>query len=148
MNNKINQAKVNNTNFNGIPKKGEVKTVEKLMKEIIAETLSRAEREVAEYGSFTFSIKKFENTDKKLLANKFWIEIEQAPKGVENYQKLRGVYFHAQKKGIGTDEGPAVNVLLATGTKKEILEKINSDEFLQKLIKQADNLSDHLIDLH
>ncbi len=148
MDNRINHNKANNINFSAVPKTGEVKTVEKLMKEIIADTLNRAEREVAEYGSFTFSIKKFKNPNEKLVADKFWIEIEQAPKGIEDYQKLRGVYFHAQKKGFDVEEGPSVHILLETGTKKEILEKIKNETFLEKLIKQADNLSYHLIDLH
>ena len=147
MDNRINQNKVNNTQFNGIKKPVEVKNVEKFIKDIVNDTINRAEREVAEYGSFTFSVKKFKNPDSNLVADKFWIAIEQPPKGIENYQKNRGVYFHAQKKGIGTEEGPSVHVLLEYGTKSEILEKIKDEEFVKKLKEQAENLSYHLIDL-
>ena len=97
MNNKINQNNISNINFRGTPKAGEVKTMEKLIKEIVEDALCRAEREVAEYGSFTFSEKKFINPDENSVANKFWLGIEQAPKGVENYQTKRGLKFYAQK---------------------------------------------------
>ena len=147
MDNRINQNKVNNTNFNGIPKSGEVKTVETFMKEIVEDAITSAEREVAEYGNFTFSIKKFKNPNEKQVAKRFWIEIVQAPKGTENYQTQRGVIFYAQKNGFGTEDGPAVEALIETGTKKEILEKIKSEKFVQKLVKLVDDMSYNLIDL-
>ena len=121
--------------------------MEKLVKEIIEDALCRAEREVAEYGSFTFSEKKFDNPDKKLAANKFWLGIEQAPKGTENYQTMRGLKLYAQKKGATTEEGPAVEVLLKTGGKKDILNKIKENDFAAELLKYMKELSDNLIDL-
>jgi len=147
MDNRINQNKVNSTSFSGIQKSGEVKTVEAFIKEIVDDAIARAEREVAEYGNFTFSVNKFKNPNEKQVAKRFWIEIVQAPKGTKDYQTQRGVKFYAQKNGYGTEDGPAVEALIENGTKKEILEKIKSEKFVQKLTQLVDKMSDSLIDL-
>ena len=144
MDSRVNQNRIQNTQFSASRlNKGEVKNVEKLVKEIIADAVERAEREVADYGSFTFSLKKFKNPDTSLVVEDFWIGIEQPPKGIENYQKNRGVKFFASKK----DTGEIVEILLEYGTKDEILKKIKGEEFYDKLMRQTKNLSYHLQDL-
>ncbi len=142
MNNKINQNKISNTQFNGIkPKVGEVQTVEKFIKEIVTDTVERAERYVADYGSFTFPTKKFKNPDTNLVVDEFWLGIEQPPRGIENFQKNRGVKLFASKNN------KIVEVLLEYGTKDEILAKIKSEDFAKKIEEQTKNLSYHLEDL-
>ena len=144
MDNKINQNKMQNSQFRGVkPKTTEVKTVEKLIKDIVTDTVDRAERYVAEYGSFTFPEKKFKNPDARLVVDEFWFGIEQPPKGIENYQKNRSVKLYASKK----NSDRIVEVMLAYGTKDEILAKMKDADFVQKMKEYVKNISYHLEDL-
>jgi len=144
MDNKINQNRTYSSQFSGAkPKNKEVKTVEKLIKDIITDTVERAERYVAEYGSFTFPEKRFKNPDANLVVDEFWFKIEQPSKEIENYKKNRCVKFYASKK----NSDRMVEVMLAYGTKDEILAKIKDASFVKELEEQAKNLSYHLEDL-
>lgn len=144
MDNKINQNKNYKTQFESVkPNVSEIKTVEKFIKEIVTDTIDRAERYVADYGSFTFPTKKFKNPDKSLVVDEFWFAIEQPPKGIENFQKNRGVKLYASKKNCNS----MVQVMLEYGTKDEIIAQMKSDDFAKKVEEQTKNLSYHLEDL-
>ncbi|MBP3820823.1 hypothetical protein J6G99_04165 [bacterium] len=143
--NRINQNRVNNTNFCGIkPKSVEVKNMEEFLKKIIENILIRAEREVPEYGNFKLVTEKFKNFDKNLDVDEFWLEIGQPPKGTENYETKRFLKFVASKPNSDT----SAEILIGSGSKKEILETLKKEGLTGKLKEYAQKLSYNLEDLN
>ena len=128
MDNKINQANTNNTSFHGIkPKTGEVKTMEENIKKMIKDILSRAEREVPEYGDFAPVFEEFKNTEKKLLATDFMMKIYHVAD--EATKKKRGLELVAYKL---PSPYKAAKVL-ETGTKEEILKKLQENDLYKEI---------------
>ncbi|MBR6126686.1 hypothetical protein IKQ21_03285 [bacterium] len=145
MDNRINQNKINKTEFQGIkPKTKGAKSMEELIKKMISNLLER-EREIAEYGEFGnkgMIFEQFSNPDKNLAVDKFWLEIAQAPKGAENYQTKRTLKFVASKLGA-----PEAEILIESGTKADILAKLKDQNLPEKLKSYTEKLSYNLRDL-
>ena len=142
MDNKINQNRIQKTEFQGIkPNAKGAKSMDELIKKMISNLLKR-EREIAEYGDFKVMVEKFKNIDKNLAVDEFYLEIAQAPKGVENYQKKRSLKFVASALGK-----PEAEILIESGSKEDILAKLKDENLVEKLKGYTEKLSYNLRDL-
>ncbi len=145
---KINQNKINNISFNGTPNVNESKalsTMEELIKKMVENvraTLTETNR-VPEYGDFSTLVEKFKNVDKNLCVDEFWLEVVQPPIGVENYKKIRGLRYCASKPHSDT----AMEILLASGSKQDIIKQLKEPALLDELKQLSKKLSDSLRDL-
>ena len=145
---KINQNRINNMSFNGTPKVNEanvVTTMEELIKTMVKNIRSLAENNnrVPEYGDFSILEERFKNINKDFCVDEFWLEIMQAPKGVENYQKKRGLKYCASKPHSDT----AMEIMIASGSKQHIMEQLDNPALIEELKELSKKLSDSLRDL-
>lgn len=140
--NRINKAnKVNNSNFNGIkPKTKEVKTMEQQVKKIINDVLVRAEREVPPYGDFAPVYEEFKNTNPAYDATHFMLKIVKPPKSIEGHETIRNIELTAYK----IPSPYKASVVVGTGTKDEVMKKLQSSEFFTEIEESFKNLSHDL----
>ena len=139
--NKIN--KINNSNFSGIkPKSKEVKTMEQHIKKIVNDVLSRAEREVPPYGEFAPVFEEFKNTNSALDATHFMLKIVKPPKNIEGHETLRNIELTAYK--VPTPY--KASVIIKSGTKDDIIEKLKTPEFHKEIEESFKTLSHDLND--
>lgn len=142
--NKINQNKINNTQFKGLkPAKSEAVNMELDFKKMLNQILVRAEREVPEYGDFAPVYEILKNVDRTLCPTDFMLRISKLPKGMENSETTRVLELVAYKvptpyKSVRT---------LAYGTKEEILNKLKSGEITSEIEMTAKKLSEDLSDI-
>ena len=141
MDNKINQNRIDNTNFGGIkPKASEVKKMDELIKKMVADLLARAEREVPEYGDFKIVYEEFKNPDKNLIATDFMLKITKPPKNVEGHEKKR----YLELVAYNLPSPYIAEKLLEIGTKDKILAKLKennlADIIKEKLIQLSKDL--------
>ena len=113
------------------------------MKQAVAELLRRMETEVPEVGDFEMVRVELENPDPTLVVEKFMLELIEPPVGYKGREERRGFRLAARKRASEAE----VEIQLASGSKNEVMEKLASEEMLQKLLRQARNLSHHLQDL-
>ena len=90
-------------------------------------------------GDFEPLIEESYVDDNNWKATKIWLKVEQAPKGVEMYEVKRGLYL------VATDEERQCHILLAHGTKQELLNKLTDNSFVDYLIDNAERLDDFLL---
>ena len=110
---------------------------------MVNEMVLRTENEVPEEGEFEDIHVGFVNPDNTLVAERYWLEVVMPPEGIDNRERMRGLMFVAKRKSSGA----VVEVMLASGTKRMVLEKLKSPELIDRLIYSAKNLSYNLIDL-
>ena len=142
--NKINPIQQNKAKFQGVktPHK-EVKTMEEAFKKFVKIIRDRAEREVPEYGDFAPVYEQFANPQKELSATDFMIKISKPPKSVENNEKIRNLEVVAYKL-------PApykAECIVATGTKEELMQKLQDSKFLKEINETAESLARDLDDI-
>lgn len=118
--------------------------MKELLKQMMCRMHDRMGAEMPEEGGFEPLIESIDNPDPKLLASRYWLKAEQAPRGVEDYERKRGLYFHANKRG-NTDVG--VHIIMRTGEKRKLMADLRSDTLLDDLLEQSGNLSYHMTDL-
>ncbi len=108
----------------------------------LVENLSaRAEREVPEYGDFAPVVEEIKNPDKNLSATHFAVKIyKPTTMDDEKYRCVEAIAYAVPKPYKA--EMPLVG-----GYKDEILNKINSDEFAEKLNSVFAKLSKDLEDV-
>lgn len=141
---KINQNRISSINYGSVkPAKGEVKTMEQSLKEMIKNVLARAEREVPEYGDFAPVYENIKNHNKNLCPSEFQLKIESIPKGIENAEITRVLKLVAGKDGSSYSSSRSI----AYGTKSEILDLLKSQEILSKIKNAAVKLSEDLSDM-
>ena len=145
---RINQNRINNTQFKGVPKVNETEaaqTMEELIKKMVENvrnTLVKTNR-VPDYGDFSILQEKFKNIDKNLCVDEFWLEVMLPPSGIENYKKIRGLKYCASKPNSDI----AMEILLASGSKQDIIEQLKEPALLDELKQLSKKLSDSLRDL-
>ena len=142
--NKINPTQQNRANFQGVktPHK-EVKTMEEAFKKFVKIIRDRAEREVPEYGDFAPVYEQFANPKKELSATDFMLKISKTPKSVENNEKIRNLEVVAYKL-------PApykAECIVATGTKEELMQKLQDSKLLKEINETAESLARDLDDI-
>ena len=91
--------------------------------------ISRAEREVAEYGSFAPVFEEFKNTNPKLNIDRYQLKILKMPK--EDVADETKRFIEATVFAPAGDY--KANLLIGSGTKEEILKQLKSEEFVDKL---------------
>ena len=139
--NKINPIQQNKTKFHGAkaPHK-EVKTMEEAFKKIAKIIRDRAEREVPEYGDFAPVYEQFANPKKELSATDFMLKISKPPKSVENNEKIRNLEVIAYKLPCPYK----AECIVATGTKEELMQKLQEPKTLKTINETAKSLSKDL----
>lgn len=122
--------------------------MEELFKELFARVADRITKEVPVEGRFERICEGFENPDKRMVAERFWLEVYPSPKGLENYERLRSLALHAGKKDLH-GENRGVHILIHYDTKENLLTKLRSNDpdLLKECLEQTENLSYHLIGL-
>ena len=144
MNNKINQNRTNNINFQGIkPKPSEVKNMDELIKKMVADLLTRAEREVPEYGDFKIVYEQFKNPDKDLTATDFMLKITKPPKTIEGHEKKR----YLELVAYNLPSPYIAEKVIGHGNKEEILAKLKEDGLCEKIKEKLIQLSKELEDI-
>jgi len=100
----------------------------------------RAEREVTEYDYFKQVQENFKNPDKSLYVGDISLKISQPPKELgANYKTHR----HLEATVYSPTKGQNVSRPLASGTKKEILEKLKEKTLhteLEDFIKESSGM--------
>ena len=144
MNNKINQNRTNNINFQGIkPKASEVKSMDELIKKMVADLLARAEREVPEYGEFKIVHEEFKNPDKSLLATDFMLQVTKPPKNIEGHEKKRYLKLVA----YNLPSPYIAEKVIGHGSKEDIIAKLKEGDLCgiikEKLVQLSRDLEDH-----
>lgn len=113
-----------------------------MMKEIILELVEvlkqRMKKEVPEYGDFETVEQSIQNTNKNYCADIFALELVQPPKGVEGRETKRGL------KVVAYNDKAGMEILMAVGTNKNILDKLKDDEFLQSLTEAMEKVDNEL----
>lgn len=115
----------------------------KLIKEKVKLVNDMVVESVPENGSFDEVRVTFEVHDKGLVADRYWLRVFQPPKGGDHWDTERALSFGADKDRSDTD----VSVLLALGTKQDVLNKLQDSSLIDRLIKEVPELSYHLEDL-
>lgn len=145
----FNPQKLNKINFQGGVKRAaakapkEIKTMEEHIKKMVQDILTRAEREVPEYGDFAPVYEEFKNPLKELCATDFMLKITKPPKHIENHEKKRYLEVVAYKL-----PAPIKSTrIIAVGEKDTILSKLKDKEILEKIDKAVRELSENLNDV-
>ncbi len=141
----INQINQNKINFKGaakMTKDTKPETVEEFANTAVKTLAERAEREVPQDGDFAPVSERYVNHDPKIYANEMLLQIVPLPQSLKNepnYNKLR--YLQAVVKS--PVDQPARSILKC-GTKKQILEILNENNFSQRVAAKFDELTDDL----
>jgi len=118
----INPAKLNRVSHKGARVKAE--TFENKLSKMIDNVRVEAERRVCEYGSFAPVKANVLAKDKSELLQEVVLQVVPLPKSLKektpNYEKLR--YLELVATG---NKGQIESVVLARGTKDEIMQKLN-----------------------
>ena len=127
--NEINPINIKQPNikFKG---KTEMQTLNEMTKEL-AEKLKNRDREVPEYGDFRIVSEEIENPDKSLPATNFVLQISKPSKNIENHEKLRDLKAVA----YNLPHPYKAEILLATGSKQDVLKALEDEEILENLPK-------------
>lgn len=127
--NEINPINIKQPNikFKG---KTEMQTLNEITKEL-AEKLKNRDREVPEYGDFRIVSEEIENPDKSLPATNFVLQISKPSKNIENHEKLRDLKAVA----YNLPHPYKAEILLATGSKQDVLNALKDEELLENLPK-------------
>lgn len=122
--------------------------MEELIREAFDREAERIEAEMPETGPFDPICEGFDNPDATLVAKRFWLDAQPAPRGLEHYEALRDIRMHAGKPGSGGEE-VSVSVLLCYDTKQKLLRLLREydPELISECLYETRNLSYHLIDL-
>lgn len=115
--------------------------MEQMIRDLMKRMYATAEAGVPECGDFAPVSEGFSISAPRLVADRYWLQAEAAPKGIEDHEHLRGLFFHAAH---GED---SVHILLVVGNRQRLLDSLQSEELFSKLMYQTDNLSYHLIGL-
>lgn len=110
--------------------KTEMQTLNEITKEL-AEKLKNRDREVPEYGDFRIVSEEIENPDKSLPATNFVLQISKPSKNIENHEKLRDLKAVA----YNLPHPYKAEILLATGSKQDVLKALEDEEILENLPK-------------
>lgn len=110
--------------------KTEMQTLNEMTKEL-AEKLKNRDREVPEYGDFRIVSEEIENPDKSLPATNFVLQISKPSKNIENHEKLRDLKAVA----YNLPHPYKAEILLATGSKQDVLNALEDEELLENLPK-------------
>ena len=116
--------------------------MEQMIRDIMARMYATVKAGVPECGDFAPVSEGFSISDPNLVADRYWLQAEAAPKGLEGHDHIRGLFFYARKGE------PSVNVLLVVGNRQQLLDSLQFEELFEKLMFQTGNLSYNLIDLH
>lgn len=118
----INPSKLNRVSHKGAKMKAE--TFESKLLKMIDNVKVEAERRVCEYGSFAPVKSNVLAKDKSELLQEVVLQVVPLPKSLKektpNYEKLR----YLELVGTG-NKGQIETVILARGTKDEIMQKLN-----------------------
>lgn len=127
--NEINPINIKQPNikFKG---KTEMQTLNEITKEL-AEKLKNRDREVPEYGDFRIVSEEIENPDKSLPATNFVLQISKPSKNIKNHEKLRDLKAVA----YNLPHPYKAEILLATGSKQDVLNALEDEELLENLPK-------------
>lgn len=117
--------------------------LEQQIKDMIERMCHTIETSVPAFGDFEPLVEGFENSDKTLLVNRFWIEVMHPPKGVKGRAWIRGLKMYANRIGSGS----IVHILIEACTKEELLTRMRAPDYYKKLLRQTGNLSYNLEDL-
>jgi hypothetical protein len=138
--NKFDNVKVNQNNIlNTLSKKGKIN-----MKELVTKHFDqikiRAEREVPEYGDFANVFEHFVNPDVSIGASDFIIRIVKPGKTIANHEKIRNLEIVA----YNFPSPYKASMILATGTKNELLEKLKDEKLYEEIEEGLKTLSKDL----
>lgn len=109
---------------------------------MIVKKLKNRDREIPEYGDFRPVREEFLNPDKKLSVTNFVLEINKPSKNIDGHEKLRNLTAQA----YNLPHPYKSQILLATGSKNDIFNALNDEEFLEKLPKIFKKLARDLED--
>ena len=112
--------------------------MEELIKKMIR-GMSEVVATLPEKGFFEPKIVGFDYNDKDWQSKRFWLKVEQPPKGIEQYETMRMMHLLAE------DEVTRCRILVAYATNQELLAKLAEDGFTDYLLNCAEKLEDHLL---
>ena len=131
----INPAKLNRVTHRGAKIKTE--TFENKLSKMVDNLLGEAERRVCEYGSFAPVKANVLAKDKSELLQEVVLQVVPLPKSLKektpNYERLR----YVERIGYG-NKGQVESVVLARGTKDEVLQKLNDINFPSKVQEEVE----------
>lgn len=132
--NNQNNIKVKNVTFGSQPK--ETNSLEDNLTCLKKNMLQRCEYEIAEYGDFAPIKESISNKDEKIYAGNIGFLCEAS----ESNPTKRYLSFHQynpqNKKGL--------SCLIAAGTKEEIINKLNDEDFVKGVIADSQRISDKM----
>ncbi len=130
----INLGKLNNIARTAA--KGKVDSFEERTRRVVNQLKEHAEREVCEFGPFKTVRVNASAVNPKDALQDLILQITPLPKSlkneVANFEKLR----YLELIGEGS-MGQQESVILKRGTKKEILAKLNEEDFVNKVLEKA-----------
>ena len=97
------------------------------IRDLISVMRKKAKEEVPAVGDFEPVEVLLDNTDSVLVVDSFGLEVMQPPAGIEGHEIIRGLKVVAYKGDDGFE------ILIAVGTKQELLEKLNDDGIEEKI---------------
>ena len=100
----------------------------------------RAEREVPEYGDFISVYERFSNPNKDLKVSDFVIKIVKPPQNIANNEKIRNLEIVA----YNLPSSYKASAIIATGTKDELLKKLDEDNICQEIEQALKSLAKDL----
>jgi len=131
----INPAKLNKVSHTG--RKINPETFENRLSKMIDTLKTRAEREVCEYGPFKTVSENLKSKDRSDILQEIYLQVTPLPMSLKgrtpNFEKLR----YLELAGIG-NKGQQESVILARGTKGEIMKKLNDINFSEKVQNEID----------
>ena len=117
------------------------------MRNIIENTMKRLrERVVAavpEAGEFEKIFEEFVNQNPELVPDRYRLTVCMPPKGIKERNVERFLSFEADKDSSDT----CVSVMVAFGSKRDIVQKLQSPELTDRLVNLVAELSHQLSDL-
>ncbi len=131
----IKPAKLNKVSHAG--RKIHPETFENRLSKMIDTLKVRAEREVCEYGTFKTVSENIKSKNKSDIIQEIHLQVIPLPKSLKentpNFEKLR----YLELTGTG-NKGQKESVILARGTKDEIMKKLNDINFSEKVQNEID----------
>lgn len=112
--------------------------IKKEIKKLVGDLQQRIEKDVPLYGDFETIELSMRNTDRNCSMGTFSLELAQPTKGIEDREIKRCLRLVAYNDNAGME------IMMAYGSKQEILDKIAEDLFLQKLEKAMERLDEEL----
>lgn len=130
-----NDIKINNLNFERIPKEDNA-NFDDTLSQLKDNMLKRCEYEIPEYGNFSKVKETINNNDKNVYAG----EVSLICEASEDDPKKRYLSYNH----MNPENRKGISCLIGTGTKEDIMELLKDDDFITNLKQDSERIAEKM----